>query len=929
MNRKPMTLIGRLATAFLLLTFLLAAAPARLDAAGWQQAGMPGSGQELNRIIQAENALPGVYYIDYGAGYSFSPAVYPVDGAIGFYDWSALNPADGVYNWTLLDDWMAARKALGLGTGILLSAYNGNGSGDIRPTPDFVIKTPGAVVPATAKACADALLCPPYPHYINYWKKASFNAGFDYSPNTYMWTLTGNTAIATNPPADSGGLATGNAAKLGGVNNATGSLYHYQERIPAMPPGITPAQTVTVTARIYMSTADAGSANNDHLYMELWDTNNVKLGGTQIDVSNQSQTNNTWQTYTFDVSGFAPEKSVRVAFRVTTDGASPTTFYVDSLTLKVRHLIPNYWPALPAGRTFADAYRTFIAALGARYKANADLQFVAMGTGVYGENQPTQDSAYPESHFDHVMDNAGLTSALWVEYINAITSAHVTAFETAAGQGPNRHLLLQYAPTFKVADERDQATDYAGARKVGLSANFLSPDLTMAYATNGDGQYDAMLQWGGQVPLAFESYPMDLCSPVLTYWAVAGALDKHLDFLRTDIAMVRNSDGSLTTAAAYYDWAGQYLGRTVENTPRVWTLMYEHRNPTRQNCRTTLPAYYTGGGIYPQLGNLTYWLTQVDGIAGGKTVPETNDKGADSRYARDPSAGSTTTWPLAGLGACPTNISYRTDLYGTGYPCNYTPYNPDLPPLLSPANLADYTKWYNPVNYLASGKDAYVVRRTDQATGNPYMFFKIDDGYMDPAAGLVYQAVIRVQYFDMGTDQWSLKYESISGEKTAGAITKTNTKELKTAAFTVTDGSFANGLAGGADFYLDSRDPATGAADGNEWLHMVEAEKVDAGPALAAAISRQGDDVVLAWTSRVPAAAYEVHRSLTPHFTPDATTLLASLPAAATTYPDTGAFASGEDYFYVVRAAWSDAGRDFRADSGELGKFGYALQPGC
>ncbi len=821
MNKKSTTLIGRLATAFLLLAFMLAAAPADLGATGSPDSSRQDGELDPNRIIHTDNAAPGVYYIDYGgAAYAFDPDVYPVDGAIRFFYWSDFYSADGSYNWAVLDDWIAERKALGLATGIMISTYNGTGAGDIRPTPDFVITMPDAVAPATAKISVDSTV--EYPHYLNYWKKSSFNAGFDYVPNTYGWYLTGNTTISTSPPWDSDRIATGNAAKLGGANNSAGALYHYQERIPAMPAGISPAQTVTVTARVFMSTADAGSSNNDHLYMELWDTDNVKLGGTQVDITNRSHPNNTWQTYTFDVSGFAPGKSVRVAFRATTDAARPTTFYVDATSVKVRHLIPKYW-----SDAHATAYETFIADLGARYKTNIDLQFVAIGTGVYGENQPTQGDAYPDANFDHVMANAGLDSAGWIAYVNSITDAYAEAFELAAGQGPNRHLMLQYAPTFLLPEERRQTTDHAAGLGVGLSANFLFPDLTMAYASNGNGQYDPMLAYYDQAPLAFESYPSDLCSPVLTHWAVVGALDKHLDFLRTDMGMIRNADRSLTTSAAYFDWARQYLGKTVENAPRVWTMMYEHRNPTRQNCRTALPLYTpAAAGINPQLGNFTYWLTQVDGITGGRTVAETNDMGADSRYARNPSDG--TSWTQAGLGACPAGIGYRTDLYGANYPCNLRPYNADLPPLLSTANLADYTKWYNPVNYLTTGKDAYVVRRTDQATGNPYMFFKIDDGYMDPAANQFYHAIIRVQYFDIGTDKWSLKYESTSGEKVAGTITKTGTKGLKTVEFEIYDGRLANGLAGGADFYLDSRNPATNAADGNEWVHMVEVEKVSA-----------------------------------------------------------------------------------------------------
>ncbi len=885
MNRRPKTFVGRLATAFLLLAFVLSAVPADLSATGLQDVGNPGNSRvDPDRIIQPANAKPGVYFIDYGgSAYNFDPNVVPVDGGIGFFDWSVLNPANGTYDWAKIDSWITQRKAAGLATGILLSTYNGNGSGDIRATPDFVIKMTDAVVPATAKTCSSST-CPPYPHYINYWKSSRYNAGFDYSPNTSQWTLTGNTAVSTTPPADAAGIASGNAAQLGGVNNATDSLYHANEKIPAMPAGISPSQTVTVTARIYMSTTNTGSSNNDHLYMELWDGNNVKLGGTEIDITNQSQTNNTWRTYTFDVSSFATEKNVRVAFRAVTDAANPTTFYVDSVTVNVRHLIPKYWST-----NYSNAYKTFITALGTRYKTNTDLQFVAIGTGVYGENQPTQDGSFPESNFDHVMWNAGLTSTIWVNYVNSITAAHATAFQLVAGQGPNRHLLTQYAPRFDSINERSQITDYAGALKVGLSANFLAPDYTQAYRTDFNGQYDPMYKWGNQVPLAVESYPMDLCpssncsqASVLVYWAIASALDRHVDFLRTDISLIRNwSDGSLTGNAVFYQDAQQYLGKTVEDTPRVWTIMREHRNPTRLNFRGGGLEYTSGTSTYPQLGNYNFWLYQVDGITGGKTVPETNDKGADSSYA------NLTGYTKAGLGACPETIGYRTDLFGVDYPCNYHPYNPDLPALLSPSDLADYREWFDPANFLISGMEAYVVRRTDQATSNPYMFFMVDDGYMNPNSNLVFGATIRVQYFDIGTDKWSLKYQSMSGEKSAGTITKTNTKLLKEAVFTITDGKFANGLTGGTDFYLDSRDPSGNVNDGNEWLHKVSVEKFNA--------------------STPPTS--------TP--TPTATATQTSTPTVTPTATSTTGIVEGK--------AFHDIDNDGVLDAGELGVAGAVL----
>ena len=130
------------------------------------------------------------------------------------------------------------------------------------------------------------------------------------------------------------------------------------------------------------------------------------------------------------------------------------------------------------------------------------------------------------------------------------------------------------------------------------------------------------------------------------------------------------------------------------------------------------------------------------------------------------------------------------------------------------------------------GKEAWVVRRTDQNTdpakNNPFMFFMIDNGYVKGDQS--YQVKITVKYFDIGTDKWQLKYDSTSGEKAAVApdgknyIQKTGTKQLKEVTFTIADGKFAGRLTGGADFYLDSRAP-DGTLDGNEWVHMVDVAK--------------------------------------------------------------------------------------------------------
>ena len=103
------------------------------------------------------------------------------------------------------------------------------------------------------------------------------------------------------------------------------------------------------------------------------------------------------------------------------------------------------------------------------------------------------------------------------------------------------------------------------------------------------------------------------------------------------------------------------------------------------------------------------------------------------------------------------------------------------------------------------------------------MFFRVDDEYAAP--GETVGARFTVGYFDIGTDRWALKYQSPAGERAAGTVTKTGTKAYTQVSFTVPDARFANGLTGGADFYLDSRS-SDGANDGNEWVHIVQVERL-------------------------------------------------------------------------------------------------------
>jgi CSLREA domain-containing protein len=86
--------------------------------------------------------------------------------------------------------------------------------------------------------------------------------------------------------------------------------------------------------------------------------------------------------------------------------------------------------------------------------------------------------------------------------------------------------------------------------------------------------------------------------------------------------------------------------------------------------------------------------------------------------------------------------------------------------------------------------------------------------------------------------------------------------------------------------------------------------------------------VLLSWADDpANASGYQVHRSKTPHFTPDTGTLQAARPAGSTSYIDVGAAGTaGARYFYIVRGL-SNCGAPSDYDR-RLGMFTFGLVPG-
>lgn len=122
-----------------------------------------------------------------------------------------------------------------------------------------------------------------------------------------------------------------------------------------------------------------------------------------------------------------------------------------------------------------------------------------------------------------------------------------------------------------------------------------------------------------------------------------------------------------------------------------------------------------------------------------------------------------------------------------------------------------------PLWRVGSAPEGRFTRRTDQATGNPEMYFDVDDRYI---YGNARPVTVTVTYYDQGFDRWQLRYDAVGDpDKVAGTVYKTNSFTWKKATFVLTDAQFANRQRGGTDFHIWC------LGDGDEIIHFVDVQR--------------------------------------------------------------------------------------------------------
>ena len=689
-------------------------------------------------------AQPGFYI---AGSQNLNPAQFNNAGDLQFFWWRVLNPDPGVFNWSSVDNYLAQHAVNGKKVGISIVTAEGRSGNGGLPSPGFVRGNPAV-------------------WYNGVTTDQIYGGGFE---NGLADWVTSGPVTTVNNPVFAGSLA----AKLGGNTGSTALLRQYTFRIPAY------LSNATISYWWRMETAEAPGSASDTWRVELLENGNVI---STIQTNTSAGVRDSWQQTTVDLTPYE-NKWVELRFTLNNNGSAPTSLFVDNVALNVTPRMLKFWAP-----EYKQPYETFVQALAARYKNDSRVEFIGIGTGIWGETRATDEVDDPASMA------AGLNSDLWIDTVNDITDMYISAFSESGSL--TKSVLLQMAPFQFVPRERKEFSTYAAEHGVGLSLNGLFADTNVALACdrpgvdyNCAGSYDQIVQFNNQVPISFETYGYMLPTKTEFLWGLLNGMDKKADYIRMSSfgeLLVLPGGAPNTDYTSLMNWANQWIGKDLTDTPSVWVAMRDHRNPLRYG--DTGDVEYTSE--YPQLGNYQFWLYQRDDAPNARTVPETNQ--------------ATEGGQPVGLGLCPAGAPGPA-----GYPCFANAYNSQLP---------------------ASASEAWVIRRSDQGSGNPLMAFSIDDGYV---YGLNNEVQIDVTYWNHGTDRWTLKYLDSAGVEQAAIpsgssdpwVQKTNSGAFVTASFVLTDTQFSNGMAGGVDFVLDSRSEA-GANDGNEWVHFVEVKKL-------------------------------------------------------------------------------------------------------
>jgi hypothetical protein len=564
--------------------------------------------------ITSDEAIPsGVYaMMDWGraAGAGEGKAYPWVQAGHYAFTWRQVNPERGVFDWDLVDRWLATEAGAqdnptGKRVGLGVNAYEG-GAGDAMPqwvVQDYAL--PGYAHSYHAVVAASE-------HETTEWRPAlSINVrdpatgqeqtihlqygvdGFVHSADTWIG--------ASDPEANHGAES---ALVLGGGGRAN-LLLGFQ-------PATVPASARVVSARLVLHVLQwADGATDASLPVAVYAVRRSWQPASATWLSPQAGQEWTIRGANGYLEAADRDREPLGVSAITGPGVVEISLdpaaiqsWIDApaenLGLLVKQqpadvMLPRYWDA-----GYLAAFSEMVHALADRYADDPRVAWVEISAGIYGETTPANEPA-----LKWACAEAGLTSDVqepaqgvysWVETVIQIIDIYREAF-------PQKPLFLQYSNNFDSVSERGVYVPYAVERGIGLKHNGLYPDSIdgATYGGPAVGTYNIMFTYSETVPVAweFQVFPRTEAN---VYWAMLNALDKRADFV-----MVQKDAITLTELIPVFEFANTYLGKAVDTTPDAWVALRETERPAeRWNT---------------QHGNFSFYLSQSDLGPAGKTIP--------------------------------------------------------------------------------------------------------------------------------------------------------------------------------------------------------------------------------------------------------------------------------------------------------------------
>ncbi|HEY52082.1 MAG TPA: DNRLRE domain-containing protein, partial [Caldilineae bacterium] len=413
----------------------------------------------------------------------------------------------------------------------------------------------------------------------------------------------------------------------------------------------------------------------------------------------------------------------------------------------------------------------FIAALGERYQNDPRIAAVEIGVGYGGEPSP-----YPASKYicDYAEQKAAYENALeytekaWVQYHQDVIDAYVTAF---GGKKP----LLTITNASFAEDYRDVVVKHAVDNGVGLVATNLHSDF---FHNRGSANGGALCYWGFSTVPGF-------------------------------------SNESPEAAAAYHtSWTPLFT-----NSQQV-PIGYEFNNRFDNSKRIPVEGEtFTRWAMLNGLDKRADYIlpfNDTDDIPGNVRYDEVWE--FYNRYAGKTASNTPDVWiafhsPWKENAWCPDIYDYSWYLVSELETLPYADAESqavanEIDEMTGVFDIGDSADWRG--TYARTTADSWPVFNLD-----------IDDAFMHDGR---FGVDVVVTYFDHGAGgAWSLIYDGVKGEQSAGTVSLEGTDQWREHVFYIEDARFANGLrpyhdksrAEGFDLRLDRHDTI------NDIFHMV------------------------------------------------------------------------------------------------------------